>query len=221
MSGVLILFSSEIERVAAFPFGEPAGARIGIAGVGLVDAGIGAARLIDRFDPSCVIFAGTCGAHSGSGVERGEIVLASHVRLGSGDVSRGAMRIPTLLPSVITVDSVLNAHFASLLPESIVPALVDCSCTLGITEQEELATRLRDHDGSDVENLELFSILRAAGTIPAIGLMGVTNIVGPQGGSQWRESYRPMMRMVGDALRQGLEHGTGIFAPNDFTKQPI
>ena len=219
MSGILILFSSEIERLAAFPDGDPDGVTVAIAGVGLIDAGIGAARLIDRESPECVIFAGTCGAHAASGLELNSLVLASNVRLGSGDVASGAMRIPILLPSVITIDRALNESFSSLLPEA--PRRVDCCCTLGVTENTELAASLRDFDGSDVENLELFSILRAADTIPTIGLMGVTNIVGPEGGKQWRAGFVQVMGLVGDALRFGLGRGSGIFSANVIPKQSI
>jgi nucleoside phosphorylase len=195
----LLLFSSDLERDAAFPEGIPAHARTAIAGVGIIDAAIGTARAIEAGKPLAVIFVGTCGAHRESGLGIGDIVIASEVTLASGDVARGAMRLPALLESGIRADAVLMQSLidgASTAGSSLRPARV--SCTLGITENDELATELNDYGFGDVENMEAFAVLRAAACaappVPAAVVLGVTNIVAPGGGRDWAANFREMMR---------------------------
>jgi nucleoside phosphorylase len=209
MTDVLVLFSSELERNVAYPGGIPDGVVTGITGVGLIDAAIRTTRLIIEHQPQALIFAGTCGAHRESGLAIEDIVVASEVRLGSGDVSQGAMRFPTLLPSNLQCDEELS--------ELVISRSVSInwngpgrrgtlSCTLGITETDELAAKLFVHDGSDCENLEAFSVLRAAGSIPVAVVLGVTNIVGAGGGSDWMANYRKMMFMVGWLAVSTVQH---------------
>ena len=219
MSGLLILFSSEIERSAAFPDGDPPGVGVAICGVGLVDAAVGAAREIDRVDPDSVLFAGTCGAHRGATLRIGEILLVSEAGLSSGDVARGEMRIPALLPSTIAIDAAANERLARSIDTSDSLPTVRCSCTLGVTESDALADLLEHSHGADVENLELFAVLRAAGPRPALALLGVTNIVGSGGGTDWRRNYAEVMGAIGVVLRVGIERGTGFFSPNVYMKE--
>ena len=191
---ILFLFSSDIERDAAFPEGAPREVRTDIAGVGLVDAAIGATRAIASASPDAIVYLGTCGAHRDARIGVGDIAAATTLRLGSGDVARGDMRIPTLLASELECDRTLTADIverSSIERARIVPATV--SCTVGITETDELAAALCAHDGSHVENLEAFSIARAAGAIPVAVLLAVTNIVGAGGGRDWRKNYQHAM----------------------------
>jgi nucleoside phosphorylase len=200
MSDVLILFSSDLERDAAYPDGLPEGISTGIAGVGLVDAAIGTAREIAAHQPSALIFAGTCGAYRESGLSIEDVLVAREVRLGSGDVGRKEMRYPTLLQSRLTCDEelskiVISRSFNTGWEGSVRRGTV--ACTLGVTETDELAATLYEHDRCDGENLEAVSVLRAAGSIPTAIVLGVTNIVGNGGGSDWRAHYQRMMFTVG------------------------
>ena len=194
MNRRLRLFSSELERDVAFPDGVPDDPLIGVSGVGPVEAGIGTAGLIARYRPTAIVFIGTCGAYPESGLQIGEMIAASTVTLGSGDVVRREMRLPGLLPSVVECDADLSREIAGdLKPGRVV-------CTLGVTENDALARSLGEL--GEVENLELFSVLRAAGAIPTAGILGVTNIVGTNGGKEWRENYRHMMQTLVNYLRR-------------------
>ncbi len=192
MSGTLILFSSEIELTAVFPDGPPDGLRAGCTGVGPLDAAIGTHELIARHAPEVVIFIGTCGAHAGSGLVVGDVAVARDVMLSSGDVARGQMRLPSLVASRIRCDEDLAATAMAAGNGAVRGA--DVSCTLGITESEELARLFWESDGAACENMEAFAVARVAGAIPCAILLGVTNLVGPEGGRGWRENYRRMMR---------------------------
>ncbi len=206
----LYLFSSDLELNAAFPGGVPDGLLAGITGVGLVDAGLGSARAIAAHAPDAVVFLGTCGAHRGSGLEIGDIAVASAVTLGSGDVAHGWMRLPQIMCARLQTDEVLSLGFTDVARAAGLRAeRAAVSCTLGITETDELAATLRMWDGSQAENLEVFPVLRAAGAIPATALLGVTNIVGAGGGAGWAANYRPMMLALGGLIAAAPARGGG------------
>lgn len=191
MSGSLWLFSSNIERDAAFPRGIPAGIRSAVTGVGLVDAGMTTVELVRQYEPSEIVYFGTCGVYPGGAMQVGQIVAAGGVVLGSGDTQRGEMRIPKLLPSRLQCSAELTGKITD--GHENIP-VVDVVCTLGITENDELAGTLAGL--GDVENLELFSVLRAVGGVPVAALLGITNRVGEGGGSDWLANYRMMMAEV-------------------------
>jgi nucleoside phosphorylase len=191
MMRTLFLVSSDIERDAAFATGAPDDVLIGVTGVGPIDAAIGTVRAIEMYAPDAVVFLGTCGAHRESGLAIGDIVRATTIRLGSGDIARGEMRIPTLLPSELTCDGALALAVVEPLEVPVAEARV--SCTLGVTESDELARTLAAFDGSQVENLEAFAVAHAARPLPVAVILGVTNFVGAGGGRDWLANYRALM----------------------------
>lgn len=195
---LLLLFSSDLERNAAFPNGVPNALWSDVSGVGLVDASAGTSRIVARHTPTMILFVGTCGAYPSSGFRIGELVLARTVRLGSGDVAAGAMRIPELMPQAISTNAEFTQHLRSQL--STPAADAEVICTLGITESESLARQLESDVPQRVENLEAYPVLRAAAGIPTAVLLGVTNIVGPDGGKEWKENFRKMMQVAVNAI---------------------
>ena len=192
MSKRLWLFSSDLERSAGFPNGIPDDVLTGITGVGLVEATIGTLNMIAIYEPDEVVYIGTCGAYPGSGLEIGEMVSGAVVNIGSGDTVTGKMRMPSLLPSEVMCSAELLREFVDLQEKRVV-------CTFGVTEDNELAVSLASL--GDVENLELFSIVQAVGSISVVGLLGVTNIVGENGGKEWQENYEMVMRRLVEYVR--------------------
>jgi len=197
MSGRLCLFSSKIERDAAFPTGIPGTLRTGITGVGLVDAGIMTIELVRQYEPEEIVYLGTCGAYPGSGFVIGDVIAGTSVRTGSGDVVRGEMRIPKLLPNELKCAPELTDRLAG--ENGTVLKRGRVVCTLGVTEDDSLAKTLAG--SGQVENLELFSVLRAAGAVPVAALLGVTNIVGEGGGRDWAANFPRMMGLLGRHVR--------------------
>ena len=182
MSGILWLFSSSLERDAAFPQGVPGGLLTDTTGVGLVEAGIGSARAIDRHAPDGVIYVGTCGAFRHGGAAVGALAIPETVIILSGDAVRGEMRLPTLLSAREEADRALIERLRTAAGEVGYEGGT-LACTFGITEESRLADLLEDASAARFENLEAFSVLRASGPIPCAVLLGITNIVGPGGGS--------------------------------------
>lgn len=181
----LVLFSAAMERDPAIAPGIPDDWFVETVGVGPVEAAVGTLRAIVKHLPSEIIFAGTCGAYPGSNIAVGEIVTVREVRLTSGDVLAGAARIPKIQPEGCLPLRWTRGRIRD----------VEALCTIGITEDEELARRLGAH--GEVENLELFSICRAAAPMPVRSILGVTNVVGANGGEEWKKNYREVMTEVG------------------------
>ncbi|HVK40628.1 MAG TPA: hypothetical protein VNA88_19000 [Candidatus Kapabacteria bacterium] len=210
MKRILYLFSSDLERNAAFPDGVPAGAMIDTTGVGPIDAAIGTARAVAEHAPDAVVFIGTCGAHRDARLKIGDVIRATTIRLGSGDVASGEMRIPSLLPSEVTCDDDLGLAVAGSIAASLNSEIRDArvSCTLGVTESDELAATLAAFDGSQVENLEAFSVAHAARPLPVAVILGVTNMVGVGAGRDWFANYRSIMHRLSHCVVATSESAT-------------
>jgi purine-nucleoside phosphorylase len=151
------------------------------AGVGLVEAGIGAARAIDEVRPRAIVFVGTAGAYPPATIDIGAAVVARRVALASTAALRGDGYLPSVLPAVVETDRRLRGQMA-------VP-VADVVCPLAITKTRALARRLAG--AGAVENLEAFAVARAAGKIPFAAVLGVSNAVGPQAHAQWRRHAAP------------------------------
>lgn len=188
MSGRLYLFAAEMEQDAASPGGFTRNIAYGCCGIGLVDAAIGARTLIEKYQPDEILFLGSCGAYPDKSLIIGDIVMAASVRVGSGEITDGIVRVPSLQTS----------SFECVPLEGYALPLVDVVCTLGVTEDDALSRSLSRL--GDVENLELFAICRAAGEIPVTAVLGVTNLVGAEGGLEWRRNYRRVMGLVGEVV---------------------
>jgi futalosine hydrolase len=190
MSRTLYLFSSELERNAA---GVNA-VLSDCTGVGIVDAGIGTVRALEKHRPAQVVFVGTCGAYPESDLSVGNVLVADSAILASGDVVREWMRFPTLLPANIPTDRTLSARLMKAIGPVARRGVV--ACTLGVTEENELALLLNRRTAADAENLEAFAVLRAAADIPTAVVLGVTNVVRQGGGREWKQNFEQMMRQT-------------------------
>lgn len=202
--GTLILFAAAMERDAAAPwlqFSDDMSVAIGLCGVGLVDAGIGTARLVDQHRPNLVVFLGTCGAYPGSAVSIGDLVVTSAAHLVTGDLLSGMMRLPELIPSRIEADRDLVETYSLLLGRTgTPPRLCEVATTPGITTNYDLAGLVVRGGPCTVENLEAYAVLRAAQDVPTVVLLGVTNMVSPKGGEDWRSNYPEMMKRLAMAV---------------------
>src|SRR5262245_33742337 len=113
MNEALVLFSSELERDAAFPNGVPSNVSSGISGVGLVEAAIGTTRCIIEEKPDAVIFVGTCGAYRESDLRVGDVLIVHEAVIASGDVVSESMRLPTLMSSRLKANEDLTRAIVS------------------------------------------------------------------------------------------------------------
>ena len=155
-------------------------------GVGLVEAGIATARLIDRHQPSAVLLVGTAGVYPGQ---------PAKFALGSAAVAVRIRLLPQILPGK-------HAYLPAVVPTEArsTPALVralrkvaaelptaDVACPLGITATAAAASSAAKLSGCALENLEAFAVARAAALakLPFAAILGIANHVGPSGHREW------------------------------------
>jgi purine-nucleoside phosphorylase len=170
----------------------------GIAlGVGVLPAGIAAARLLATERPDGVVLVGTAGAYPG-GPAVGSVVTASVLDLGSGARAMGLGYVP-LAPGPLPSDPALRARLA--LPEATVVSLV------AITTDPTLAARL----GADwqVEHMEAYGVAAACAAVgvPFAAVLGITNDVGPGAHAEWRANRDTCQRAAVAAVARLLRDG--------------
>lgn len=149
-----------------------------VVGVGLVEAALGAARVIERRKPTAVVLVGTAGVYPGKGVSLsiGDVVVAARVLLVAP-----AGALVSAMPSDIATDVGL-ARSAKV-------RRVTVATTLAITTDDEVARTLAAT--ADVEHLEAFAVGRACqdANVPFTALLGIANVVGSRGRAEWREHH--------------------------------
>lgn len=174
------------ERIAAAPSVVTA-----TLGVGLVSAASRISSILEHHSISRILFTGTCGVLTPAIVSIGDIVRARTLYSGDTGAFDGANHVPDLMPTTVT-----PARF--LEPRRFVQ---DCDVLspLSITHSEDGATVLRNRfpDGI-VENLECFAVAwnAALRAIPFEAILGVTNIIGPNGHAEWRAHHERVSAAV-------------------------
>jgi nucleoside phosphorylase len=167
------------------------------AGIGAVDAAVGAAAAIAAARPIRVIFVGTAGVYGkavraglsiGSAAVVGEIVCVSTATL------RGEAYLPA--PTTLRTETSWRLRAALRAAAGEVGAARSVACPLAITRAAPLARRIAAATGADLENLEAFAVARAAGAagVDFAAVLGVANRVGPTGHAEWLRHQRAASR---------------------------
>jgi futalosine hydrolase len=181
---VVAAWEPELERFRALlPRDLAASVVVDAVGIGLVDATLGMTRCISRHSPSHVLLLGTGGAAPGSGLEVGDVVAGSSVRLGDASVVEGRAAMP-FGGEPTRLDAAMTAALASSGAREA--TIVN---TLGITTDDALAKTLAAL--GEVEHLEAYGVARAceAATVPCAIALAVANIVGARGREEWRANH--------------------------------
>jgi nucleoside phosphorylase len=147
-----------------------------VLGVGLVEAALGAGRVIAERKPDHVVLIGTVGAYPRAKLAIGEVVVAERVILAS--------------PSGALV-SAMPASESAIVEEGFAGARVVVATTLAITTDDAVAAALEDETGAHVEHLEAFAVARACALagVRFSAVFGVANIVGARGRDEWRAHH--------------------------------
>ena len=166
------------------------------AGVGPVDAGIGAARLIARTRPRRVLFVGTAGAYAGApgrlALAVDDVAVVARAALVSTAVLRNDAYLPAPLIAEVLADPTLVKQLLSGSTSNPPAAAVAAACPLAITRSAALARHIARASGATVENLEVFAVARAAqlANLPFAAVLGIANRVGPDAHAEWKVHHR-------------------------------
>ncbi|HEY0713632.1 MAG TPA: phosphorylase [Polyangia bacterium] len=210
---VVAAWEPELAGLGTLRASSPAKLIRGTVGVGLIEAAAGAARLIAQTKPRAVFLVGTGGVYPGARIAPpiGSAVIAQSLCLASASVATEAAYLPAPLPAACdaTPRLVRAAAAATRLPRAIV------ACPLGISGTGALARRLQAATGADVENLEAFAVARAAAAagVAFAGVLGISNVVGPQSHAQWRAHAEASAYAACVAVRATLTR-LGFIAPD-------
>lgn len=144
-------------------------------GVGLVEAALGAARVIAEKKPAHVVLLGTVGAYPSSKLAIGDVVVAKRVVLAA--------------PSGALVEAMPASVDADASPFTARRVVV--ATTLAITTDDGVASSLEGATAAHVEHLEAFAVARACARagVRFSAVFGVANVVGARGRDEWREHH--------------------------------
>jgi len=161
---------------------------LGSVGVGLIEAAIGASSLLAMVRPKAVLLVGTAGLFPGSHARYciGGAVVARRITLLSEAAAAGCAYLPPIMPRSQNPSTWLTAAIrrASGLETAAVV------CPLAITATDTAAILAAKKSRSALENLEAFSVARAAASmkIPFAAVLGISNHVGPEGRGEWQRN---------------------------------
>jgi nucleoside phosphorylase len=171
--------------LAALPASRRRRVVLETVGVGLVEAAAGSARLLARHAPDGVLLVGTAGcyARQKQAFAIGCAAIGRRIRLLPPVLGRQHAFIPSIVPTQATSSTALvrGLRKATSLP------VADVACPLAITASKKAATAAAEISGCGLENLEAFSVARAAAAagIPFAAVLGIANHVGPAAHAEW------------------------------------
>jgi nucleoside phosphorylase len=180
-------------------------------GVGAVDAAAGAARAIAEVAPSQVIFVGTAGryptAADAGALPIGGVALPGELVLISTATMRGDAYLPAPLVQRAATAPALLAALRDAAPAHAWRGVA--ASPLAITQTSALARRLVRVSGAAVENLEAFSVARAAAlaNLPMAAALGIANLVGPNAHAEWRLHHEAASKAACAAIWHWLSVG--------------
>jgi len=179
-------------------------------GIGAIDAAVGAAGAIARVRPARMLFVGTAGIYGrekrarqaiGTAAVAGEILCMSTAALKGEAYLPGPMvvQVPTSR-SLQTALAGARAGHSRDLPR-------DVASPLAITRSATLGRRIAEATGATLENLEVFSVARAAAAagVPFAAVLGVANRVGPTGHEEWQRHHRAASRAACELIARFLD----------------
>jgi purine-nucleoside phosphorylase len=162
-------------------------------GIGLVDAAIGAGRVLAEVRPDRVILVGSAGVLPGGAAQIGEVCAVARASL----VERPGEYLPT---EMAKVQHVMADRGLLALCDQVGLHAADAASSIGVTRDFTEANRLSRY--GSIEHLECYSVLRAAQQlgVPATALLAVANRVGPDAHDEWVKNRVAAERAAQDAL---------------------
>jgi nucleoside phosphorylase len=160
-------------------------------GVGMAVSGAGAANRIHQLSPRCVILLGSCGIYPSPVTYRPlDIVIAGRCHLFDPAVTAGRAEFPDPMQTVLEPHATLGPGLVSATAGR--GRIAPVATTLAITTDDAVAHAVFGATTFEAENLELFPVALAckAAATPFAAVLGVTNVVGSTGRTDWRQYQR-------------------------------
>lgn len=191
-------------------------------GVGMAVAGAGAANRIQQLSPRAVILLGSCGVYP-CGVEYLplDIFVPSRFHLFDPSVAGGKAEFPDPMQTVLDPHPLLTAGLVASAGGRCRSAPI--ATTLAITTDDGVARAVHPATGLEAENLELFPVALAcrAAEVPFAAVLGVTNMVGSTGRTDWVKFQRDAAIASAEAFMTWLHNGAQGMPHRSINPAPI
>jgi nucleoside phosphorylase len=181
-------------------------------GVGMAVAGGATATRIHQLSPKAVVVLGSCGIYPSAAAYRPlDVVIPSHLHLFDPSVAAGKAAFPEPMQTVLEPDAALSAGLLQSGEGRCRTAPV--ATTMAITTDDAIARAVHPATGLEGENLELFPVGLAcrAADVPFAAVLGVTNMVGSTGRTDWRQYQRDAAIAAAEVLVNWLRRGAPGF----------
>lgn len=177
-------------------------------GVGMAVAGAGAANRIHQLNPRAVVLLGSCGIYP-CGIEYFplDILVPNRFHLFDPSVAAGKAEFPGPMQTVLDPNAMLAAGLLAFSGPRARSAPL--ATTLAITTDDAIARAVHPATGLEGENLELFPVALAcaAAELPFAAVLGVTNMVGSQGRTDWIKYQREAAVGTAEAFLNWVHNG--------------
>jgi nucleoside phosphorylase len=174
-------------------------------GIGLASAAFGTGRALRSCAPRCIVLVGTCGVYvrHGRDLGVGAVVRATRIHLASTAAVQGRGAFPAPMTLVAEPDGALSMAVG----RSAHP--VEVATTLAITTDDDLARRVGESLGCEVEHLEAFGVAAACAAehVPLAAVLGVANRVGSAARDEWRRHHESAGKAATDVVAAWLSSG--------------
>ena len=185
-------------------------------GVGLAVAGAATATRIHQLAPRAVIVLGSCGIYPcGVPYKPLDIVIPNHLHLFDPSVSAGKAAFPAPMQTQIDTDPGLTTGLMSD-PDAHCRA-APVATTMAVTTDDAIARAVHGATGLEAENLELFPVALAcrAADVPFAAVLGVTNMVGSTGRTDWAQYQRDAAIAAAEIIVSWLRRGAPGLRPRE------
>lgn len=178
-----------------------------VVGFGAGVAGATTARGIAALSPRAVVLVGTCGVYPGlPQYQPHDVVVTSRVIALDHAVLQGGAEWPTPMSTAFEASAAMaaglstNRHRTHAAPVASPPAL---------TRSDALASRVTSVTGAHAENTDVLGVAAAAAgaSVPFVGVLGVANIVGSTGRSDWQQFQREAVTQAASAVVAWIHTG--------------
>ena len=184
-------------------------------GVGMAVAGAATATRIHQLAPRAVVVLGSCGIYpSPTGYRPLDIVVPASLHLFDPSVAAGKAAFPEPMQTAIEPDAALTAGL--LAASDARGRSVPVATTMAITTDDAIARAVHPATALEAENLELFPVALAcrAADVPFGAVLGVTNMVGSTGRTDWRQYQRDAAIAAAEVFVNWLRRGApGLARP--------
>ena len=177
-------------------------------GVGMAVSGAGAANRLHQLNPRAVLLLGSCGVYPGGFAYRPlDIVIPDRCNLFDPSASAGKAEFPEPMQTELTAHGPMSAGLLSAAGGRARRAPV--ATTLAITTDDAVARAVLPATSLEAENLELFPVALAcrAADVPFASVLGVTNLVGSTGRTDWRTYQRDAAIAAADVIVSWIHSG--------------